>query len=252
MSLFSNLTSEGLEESQDRVGGGFQALETNIYTGKIKAAYAGESSGGAKSVSIVVALEGGTEYRETFYVTNKKGENFFLNKQDKTKKVPLPGFTMVDDICLVTTGKSLSEQSAEEKVIKLYDFDAKKEQPKAVPMLVELLDKEVSLGIVKQTVNKNVKQGDEYVASAETRDENVTDKVFHTETRMTVVEARQGAESAKFWDSWLERNKDQTRDKRTVKDGSTAGKAGKPGTPPQANGGSTGSAAPRSSLFGKK
>lgn len=247
MSLFGNLKSDGLEQTQDRLGGGYQPKETDIYTGKIKALYAGKSAGGAQSVSLILALADGSEYRETFWITNKKGENFFLNKDDKTKKVPLPGFTLVDDLCLVTTGKPLAEQDTEEKTIKLYDSEAKKELPKAVPMLVEALGLEVSLGIVKVLENKNEKQGDEYVPTAETRELNVTDKVFHTETKMTVVEAREGAEVAKFWDSWLERNKGNTRDKRTIKDG----QAGQTGAPKAAGAAPAASDAPRKSLFGK-
>lgn len=243
MSLFGKLTNEGLEESQDRLGG-FSPLDTDIYTGTIKAAYAGESQGGAMSVSLIVDV-GGKEYRETLYVTNKKKENFFLNQQDK--KVPLPGFTVVDDICLITTGKPLADQDSEEKVINIYDFDAKREVPKSVPMLTGLLGQKISLGIVKQLENKNVKQGDEYVPSAETREINVIDKVFHPEMKLTVAEARNGQDQAKFWSAWEERNKGQTRDKRTVKDG--AGNAGAPPKPGAAP--ASGTAAPRKSLFGK-
>lgn len=250
MSLFGNLKSDGLEQTQDRLGGGYQPKETDIYTGKIKALYAGKSAGGAQSVSLILSLADGSEYRETFWITNKKGENFFLNKDDKTKKVPLPGFTIVDDLCLVTTGKPLSEQETEEKTIKLYDSEAKKELPKAVPMLIEAIGLEVSLGIVKVLENKNEKQGDEYVPTAETRELNATDKVFHTETRMTVVEAREGAEVAKFWDSWLERNKGNTRDKRTIKDGQ-AGTAGAPKAAGASAAAPAAGGAPRKSLFGK-
>lgn len=245
MSLFGGLTSTGLEETQDRVGG-FAPKESGIYTGKIKAMYAGESNGGAKSVSIIVDIDG-SEYKETCYITNKKGENFFLNKQDTKKKVPLPGFTIIDDICLATTGKALAEQDTEEKVVQVYDADAGKALPKAVPMLIDCLGQEISLGIIKQMVNKNVKQGNDYVPTAEVREENFTDKVFHTETKMTIVEARQGAEEAKFWGTWEERNKGVTRDKRTIKDGQGGAQAGAP----KAAGAQT-AASPSKSLFGKK
>lgn len=249
--LFGNLTNTGLEESQDRLGGGYAARESDIYTGKIRAMYAGQSAGGARSVSVIVDMSDGQEYRETFYITNKKGENFFLNKQDPTKKVPLPGFTIVDDICLVTSGKPLAEQATEEKVINLYNTDQKKELPTAVPMLVDCLGQEVTLGILKQLENKSEKVGNDYVATAETREINVTDKVFHTESRRTVVEARQGAEKAAFIDSWTERNKGNTRDKRTVKDG----QGGNVGAPKSAAAGATSApaagAAPRKSLFSK-
>ena len=242
--LFGNLKSDGLEESQDRLGG-FRPLETDIYTGKIKALYAGKSDGGAASLTLIADF-GGTEFRETYWVTNKKGENFFLNKDDKTKKVPLPGFTIADDLCLIATGAPLSEAAFEERTIKLYDHEAKKELPKGVDMLVAAIGQPISLGILKVLENKNEKVGDEYVPTAETREINVTDKVYHPEQKLTVAEARQGQTEAKFWDSWLERNKGQTRDKRTIK-GSAAG--GARTTPPKPG---EAAAAPRKSLFGPK
>ena len=120
MSIFNKLKSDGLEESQDRLGG-YAPLETDIYKAIIKALYAGQSAGGAMSVNLIAEIDG-REYRETLWVTNKNGENFFLNKDDKTKKVPLPGFTVADDILLIATGEPLASQETEDKVIKLYDF----------------------------------------------------------------------------------------------------------------------------------
>jgi hypothetical protein len=242
MSLFGNLSSEGLEETQDRIGG-FQVLETDAYPCTIKAAYAGKSAGGAQSVTLVVDADG-REYSETVYVTNKKGENFFLNKDDKTKKVPLPGYTVINDICLVTTDKELREQNSEEKVMNVYDFDQKKQVPKSVPMLIDLIGKQVTLGIVKQLENKNEKQGDDYVPTAAERETNFTDKVFHHPTGLTVVEARNGLTEAKFLDAWVQRNKGQTRDKRVIKDGGQAGQAGRPAPTAGAP------AAAKKSLFG--
>ncbi|MFR7882301.1 MAG: hypothetical protein ACLU5J_13140 [Christensenellales bacterium] len=43
-------------------------------------------------------MKGKKPYTETIYITNKEGKNYFLNKQDPTKKVPLPGFTLIDDL----------------------------------------------------------------------------------------------------------------------------------------------------------
>ena len=52
--------------------------------------------------------------------------------------------------------------------------------------------------------------------------------------KLTVAEARNGAEEAKFWDAWESKNKGQTRDKREIKDG--AGDGGRPTrTPRRAN-----------------
>ena len=248
MSIFGNLTNEGLEETTDRLGG-FQTRATDIYPATIKAAYAGQSAGGARNVTIVAELPDG-EYSETIYVTNKKGENWFLNQNDKSKKVPLPGFTTIDDICLVTTGKPLAEQDSEEKVVKVYDFDERKELPKSVPMLVDLIGQTLFLGIVQQTVDKNQKNDStgEYEPTGETRDENVIEKVFHDPSKMTVVEARQGATEPVFYEKWLSKNKGQVRNKAKGAGGKGT-QSGRPGGGAPQSG--AGGQKKTSSLFGK-
>ena len=245
--MFGNLTTDGLQESQDRLGG-IQVFNTDIYIGTIKALYAGKSSGGATSVTLIADLDG-KEYTETLYVTNKDGQNWFANKQDNTKKVPLPGFTVVDDICLIATGEPLAAQETEEKVVKVWDSEAKKEMPKSVPMIIAALGKPIALGIQKTLANKQTKVGNDYVPNAETREENHIDKVYHPEMKLTVAEARGGQDVAQFWDAWLLKNKDQVRDKRTIKDGE-AGNSGAPSKAPPKPGTPAGQPA-RKSLFGK-
>lgn len=248
--VFGNLTTDGLEESQDRLGG-FKVRESGPYTGVIKAAYAGKASASnAQNVTFIFEMADG-EYRETFWVTNKNGQNFFLDKNDQTKKVPLPGFTVVDDICLVTTNKPLSQQIAEDKVMNVYDPDHKKELPKSVPMLVELLGKTVTIGLLKEVRNKQQKNTTtgEYEDTPDTRDENVTDKVFHHPSNLTVVEAKKGQQQAVFFEAWKDKNTGQTRDRRAIKDG-VAGPNGRAGRPPGAPPTAAQSAAKTSSLFG--
>lgn len=260
MSLFGNLKSDGLEKSEDRLGGGFQPLETDIYDVKIKAFYAGQSPGGAQNVSIIGTLPDGKEYRETLWLTNKKGENFFLNKNDQSKKVPMMGFTIADDICQIVAGISLSEMEFEEKTLNLWDFDAKKELPKSVKCATALHGEVVKLGIWKklENVNKKNDQTGEYEPTSETKNTNSIDKVYHPELLLTVAEARHAEEKgidpvAAFHDKWLEKNKGQVKDDRELKDGAQGGvRSGPPkagGSAPAA-GGEAGTA--RKSLFANK
>ena len=248
MSVFGNLKNDGLEETQDRLGG-FNVRDTDAYEATIKVAYAGQAQSGARNVTLVLLLADG-EYNETIYVTNKAGENWFLNKQDNSKKVPLPGFTTIDDICLVTTGKPLSEQSTEDKVVKVYDYDEKKELPKSVPVLTELTGQKVVLGIVK-----NDSTG-EYEPSGETRDENSIEKVFHHPSLVTVVEAREAQKSGKdaepvFHGKWVEKNKGVARNKAKGASGS-GGQSGRPGSGAPQAGNAGGGAKKTNSLFGNK
>lgn len=247
MGMFSNATTEGLEQTEDRLGG-FTPFDTDAYEAEIKMAFAGKSAGGANNVTLVADI-GGREYRETIYWTNRNGENFYLNKNDQTKKVPLPGFTTINDICLVTTEKPLSEQETEDKVVKLWNSETKQEEPQSVPMLMALLGQKVTLGIVRETVNVNEKVGNDYVPTAKTRDQNFIDKVFHNPSNVTVVEARQavanGTEpTSVFYTAWVDKNRGKTRD-NTAK--SVGGNAGRPAGGPPASGSG---AAPKS-LFNK-
>ncbi|MNO13148.1 hypothetical protein D3C76_27740 [compost metagenome] len=261
MSLFGNLKSDGLEKTQDRLGGGFQPLDTDIYDVTIKALYAGKSPNGAHSISIIGTLPDGKEYRETIWITNRKGENWFLNKQDQSKKVPMPGFTIVDDLFQIVLGQSLSEVTFEERTLNLWDFDAGKELPKAVNCAVEAHGQVVKLGIWKklEDVNKKNEATGEYEPSGETKEVNAIDKVYHPDLLLTVVEAREaeakGVEPvASFHQKWLDKNKGQIRDDRKNKSG--AAQSGVKSGPPKAGGsapaagGEAGTA--RKSLFANK
>ena len=248
MSIFANLSNDGLEKTEDRLGG-FAVYATDSYDAIIKMAYADKADSGAMCVAFTFAMPGGKEYNETIYITNKQGENFFLNKDDKTKKVPLPGFTTVDDICLCATEKPLSEQPTEERQVKIYDKTEKKEIPKARQVLVDLLNQPVTLGIQNILENKTVKNETtgNYDATAEERNINTIAKVFHTETKLTMVEVREGQDPT-FHSKWVEKNKDKVMDRRTY--GKNGGKSGTPGkAAPQAG---SAPAAPTKSLFGKK
>lgn len=248
MKMFGNLTADGLEQTGDRLGGG-GVRESDAYDGTIKVAYAGKASASnAQSLTVIFNL-GGSEYRETFWVTNKNGENFFIDKQDSSKKVPLPGYTMADDLCLLTTGFPLSEQTFTEKVINLYDYEAKKEVPTNVHVIMDLMGKPITLGLIKQTVDKTKKNDStgSYEPTGETRDENLIDKIFHHDSKRTVTEVRNGIEVAEFFPKWVEKNKGVTRNRAKGAQGKT-GAPGRPaGAPPAAS-----AAKPTTSLFGAK
>lgn len=250
MTLFADLKKDGLEKNEDRLGGGFQPLETDIYTMTIKGFYVSESEGGAKAINIIALRPDGKEYRETVYITKKTGENFFISAEKK--KVPLPGFTIIDDICLVTDGGDLSTQTFEERTINVYDYDAKKDLPKVVMQAVNIIGKQVDLGIYQILENKNEKnaQTGEYEPTEKVIPKNVIRKVWHSEAKMTVAEAENGVEEqGVFWQKWKDTHKGKVDDSKVVKVG--AGGPAKSG-PPLAQKTEGGETAPRKSLFGSK
>jgi hypothetical protein len=240
---FGGLNTDDLEQSGDFLGGG-GAIDSGIYTGTIKLAYAGVAKSGARSLTVHVDVNG-REYRETLYVTSgtEKGCKNYYEKNGK--KSPLPGFTTANDMALLSTGQPLSEQELEEKVVKLYDYDAKAEVPTKVQAVTSMMGKQITLGILKQVVDKNKKNDTTgaYEPTGETREENVIDKVFHTESGRTVTEVMAKGESD-FLGKWKERNAGTVRDR-------SSGAVGKVGVPGQRAANDGGSAkAQTKSLFG--
>ena len=246
MSFFAQVeTANDIQQEKDVLGGSF-ILDTNVYDATIKLAFAGQTQGGSKFLTVHFDVDG-KEQRHTFYVTNKQGQNYYV-KNDK--KEFLPGWNQANALCLLTNDKELPQMAAEEKMVKLYDFDTKTEVPKAVPVLVDLIGGKVKLAIENQLQDVNVETAPGskvYVPSGKTKNVNEVVKVFYAEDGRTTTEIRNGVQEAKFMGEWLERNKGQVRDRTDKKTPAQAGRPGLPGA-----GAAPGSMKPANSLFGAK
>lgn len=235
MSFFENMTTDGLEESQDYLGGA-HVFDTDIYDATIKIAYAMQSARGAKGVTAIFDING-QEYREDIYMTNAEGKNYY---ERDGKKNPMAGFTAVNELHQLVTGHEISNANIEEKVVRVYDSEQKRELPKAVPVLVDLIGKPVKLAIQRRTEDRTQKDASgNYVPTGQTIDRNQIFKVFHPETKKTVNEYKANVDPADFHDKWLEKNKGQTRVVAKGLQGNTG--------VPQASGANQ---APQKSLFG--
>ena len=241
-SVFGKLeTGNDIQEEEDRLGGAV-LLDSGVYEGKVNLAYVTESQGGAMCVNMVFSIDG-KDVRQQFYVTSgraKGQKNYYETK--KGEKKFLPGFNMVNSICLLTVGKELTALDTENKVLNLYSFDAQKEVPTEVPVITDLIGQDITLGIIRQVVDKMKKEGDEYVATGETREENEVDKFFRQRDHLTTAEIRGGSNEAKFYEAWQKKWTDQTRDKS----GKSGGNAK---TSAALKSGGTGGGKPTESLF---
>ncbi|MBZ6396969.1 MULTISPECIES: hypothetical protein [Pantoea] len=247
MSIFATVeTAADVEQEKDVLGGSF-ILDTDVYDATIKLAYAGESKRGSKSLTIHADING-KEVRHTFYVTNKQGQNFYVNKKTDKKEF-LPGWNAANALCLLIADKELPAMVAEEKIVKLYDFDAKAEVPTKVQALTELHGGRVKLAIEKQLVDVNQETAPNsgvYVPSGKTREQNEIVKVFYAEDGRTTTEIRNNVEQAEFLQQWVARNKGKISDRTDKKAGTSAGAPG-------VGGGILGQAQkPANSLFGAK
>lgn len=218
MALFAELDTNGVERSEDTLGGNFNLFDSDIYEARIKAAYGGASQAGALNVTLVCDIKG-QEYSETIYITKK---NKLPYSDTNGKRRFIPGYNIMNSICKIATGKGLTELDSEEKTLLVYDPVEKKQKPTEVPVLTDLSGKTICLGILKELRNKAVPddQG-HYVDTPETREDNRINAVFDEDTHRTINEIEDNKEAV-FWDKWLEKNKGATIDRRTVKDGDKA------------------------------
>lgn len=232
----------------DYVGGG-GLFESDIYVGKLKTAFIGKAANSeARNITLLIDV-GGRELRSQTWVSNKLGEVTYTDKQTKEVK-NLPGFNQMNALALLVTGKNLGDLDVVDLVVKLYDYDAKKEIPQAVSCFIELHGETIAVAVQKQTVDKNEKNAaGDYVPSGQTRDINVVVKFLDAEKNLTISEVadfvkglgekfddvvdgghllkaikKAPAEHATYADKWLKMNKGKTYDNSEGKKGST-GKA---------------------------
>ena len=246
MSLLSALASDSsISQEKDSVGGN-STLESGLYPLTVNMAYLNKAASGA--LGLVLNLKGADnrEVRQTLWMTSgtAKGAKNYYEKDGE--KHFLPGFNHANGLCLLTVGKEVSAMDTETKVVNVYSPEAKAEVPTKVEVLMDLLGKEILVGLLKQTVDKTVKNdAGFYMPTGETRDENEIDKLFRAADRMTTAEVRAQATEATFADTWETKWAGKTRDKSK---GAAAGGA-KAGVPSMA-GMSTATKKPATSLFG--
>lgn len=185
-----------------------RTVDTGAYGGTIDIAFAGQSKGGARSVTINLSLDGGKKVSDTVYITNKAGDVTFEDKEGN--KQFLPGYALINNLCIMATGKGLQDlaETVETKTVKLFDFDAKKEVPTDVQAITKLTGCRVLVSILEEEYEKKKQDAasGEYLGTGEFAVKNVILKVFHPDTRQTPVEIRDEAE-ATYLDKWLETNK---------------------------------------------
>jgi len=219
MSLLKSLvTTEDIIADSDTLGG-YSVLESDVYDLTIEVAFVTYSANKAMALNVHFKTVDGKQLRQQFWMTSgeaKGCKNYYENKQGD--KQYLPGFTMANSLCLLTVGEEISKMNTEPKVINLYDYSVKKEIPTKVDMLIELLGKSVTAGVLKQIVNKNELDANTgtYVASSETRTENEINKLFRQQDGLTITEIKAAATEPVFKQKWVEKWKGVTKDKSSA------------------------------------
>ena len=243
---FQDIATANVEKDADYVVGASKTLAAGIYPATLINLFVRNSPGGATGIVTQWKLDDGQEYSETVYITTRAGKPTYVDKRTGKDKF-LPGYQMVDDICLLLGDTPLNQTFFENKIVKIYDYTAQKDVPTEVPVATKLLGKKANLCIVNVKKNKQVKDADgNYVSTAEEYSTNELEKVLSSE-RKTANEVRANGDAA-FANTWDSVHTGTVRDKRTIKDQTTGSNptAGTAGTAAS----STGNAAPAKSLFG--
>lgn len=225
MSLMSGIQTDqsAQEESKDTLGGGGGYLvDTGIHLAAIEVAYLDKSSRGSISFNVHFKTPEGKTIQMTEYITNQKGENFYVREG---AKYLLPGFNKATAICRLTLGAELHqlESHIETRAITLYSSAEGKRVPQNKEVLVPLLGHKLQLGILREYVDVNEKTGttpagkDIWSPSGYSKEVNTVDKVFHADSGLTEIEVRGGLTEATFKSEWEtkygEETIDSTKDK---------------------------------------
>jgi hypothetical protein len=199
-----------IEEEKDTLGGGGGVIESSIVKATIEMVYNDTASSGAKSIVIVAKTDEGNTIRQTTFISNKAGGYTYTNDKGT---YPLPGFSQMSHALEAITGKPLGNtQDIQEKTIKLYDFDLKKEVPVKRQVFMDTLGKVVKIGVLKVSEEKATKESNYKDGTGEFREYNSFDKWFDAETDMTVLEQKDDSiTEPKFMAKWLEKNEGKVK-----------------------------------------
>lgn len=213
MSIFSSFKNQDvkIETVKENVGGGvkFGVVDTDIYTATIKQAYVSTYKGGAMAINLELLTDSGNLIRNQQWVTSgtaKGCKNYYVDKNGKNQY--LPGYNLINDICVLAADTELSDVDTEERAVQVYDFKQRKQVSKPHQVIVDLLGQKITLAIQKVIEDKNVNDGNgNYIASGETREINEIAKAFCAEDQVTLTEKKSGLTEASYLNSWKERNK---------------------------------------------
>lgn len=210
MSIFgTGSANANVEKEQDFAK---RTLDTGAYSGTLGMVFIGKAASGAINVTLHVNLDNGKKLTETVYITNKAGGNTY-EKDGKT--FHLPGFILINNLAIMTTGKGLFEleNQVEERAVKLYDFTAKAEVLTNVQAVVPMIGQRVLLAVQEEEKEKQKKNDatGQYEGTGEMTMINSIIKCFDPETTQSAVEKETGAEAGAL-EAWLKVNKGKVKE----------------------------------------
>ncbi len=217
------------EKVEDRVGGSF-LVDTGVYQCNIDSAYFGISKGGAHFLHLSLKTPSNVTVNEDMYITNKQGSTTYPDKKNPKKQYPLPGWTMANKVAMLVLGISINElyELSEEKVLSVYDFNAKGMVDTKVPKVpVQLFGQPLGAAIERVRENKRkANPAGKYVNSAEVIEKNQFRQFFDPTTGLTLSEKEDPTINEPLYlVEWKEKFAGKTTDRVTEADPSLSSSA---------------------------
>jgi hypothetical protein len=212
------------EVEKDSVGGG-GVLNSDIYTCTIKAAYFDYAKSKAVSLNLILETSTGRKLTQTEFITSGEAKGCKPYYEKNGEKFPLPGYAKMNTLCLLATGLPIDQLTAEDKILKLYDYESKKETNQTKKVITELTGKVIKVGVFKTIVDKKLKNDNfnpdlpesatnaRYALTGETREENLIDKFFNEEG--ATLEEHTTKKEPIFFEEWIKAHQGKVKDKST-------------------------------------
>lgn len=213
MNLLAKLQNQAQQiTTEDKDFESFGPLTADTYPAKVRLAYMDTYASGAVFLGLeLVLMVNGSEqrYKEQICMSTKDGKLTYTSKAGEVRA--LPGYQLVDTLCKVVALKPFFEMSSETKAIKLYSKETRKEEVKEREVLMELINKELMVGLITEKRDHYSKQG-------ETITSNKIDKLFTiTGHSLSEMIASGIDKEPEYITRWTKKNKGQVQDRTTQK-----------------------------------
>lgn len=221
MSMFAGLTTDNdIKVSEDSLGGFAKIEETGMYEFVIESAFAGQSSGGAFSVTLKLKAENGAKLTVTEYITSgtaKGCKNYYLDKQGN--KQYLPGYNKIRSLDVLLTNNANPYPSTTTGKVMLWDNDLKKEIPQDKEVITAWTGKKIKALVMKVAEDKRVKNDStgDYEPVAEFRVNYEVQHFLDVDSEQTLNERTAGTNGfkdrwlAKFPSTWVSDKRDKSK-----------------------------------------
>jgi len=234
-------------ENKDFTKKTFVVMPSDVLTFAVKSAYINTTTSGANflKVEFINKNKDILRFSECFQSGDAKGNKTYWTDKDNVDH-DLPGYASVNELLLAILGDDmlgdddtvgdifdlLANGGIESKSIPIYSYKDKKAIPTKVPVVVDILNLKVKIGVLDTYTDIPAKDGGgNYIyvkgksqPSGKCKRVNTIDKFFNVDSDLTYAEFLEGKEQGTFIEDWLKTSKDVVYDSTAdniapVKDG---------------------------------